>query len=275
METIDAASNPKFAQQMLNDIMETANTVPEDVIEEQPELSLTEADDTVVNLPGGYLTFSGEVITEAEIRELTGRDEEVISRATTVEKTLSEVLARGTVRVGTEKATESTLDSLLSGDRDFLLLKIFKATFGPTVSASPYCSPCEESVDVEVDLDRDVPVRKLSSPSDRRFTVDISRGQVLCDLPSGQTQREMMSATGKNIAELSTILLKNTIVEIRGTTVVNPNQVLDLSIRDRRKIGEEILSRVPGPLLQQTSTPCPQCGTKLEVPLAMANLFRL
>ena len=275
METIDAASNPKLAQQMINNIMETASSVPEDEVEEQPELSLTEADDTVINLPGGYLKFSGEVITEAEVRELTGRDEEVISRATTVEKTLSEVLTRGTVRVGTEKTTEDMLDSLLSGDRDFLLLKIFKATFGPSLSASPYCDSCGKQVDVEVDLDRDVPVRKLSKPSDRRFTVDISKGQVLCDLPSGNTQREMMSAAGKNIAELSTILLKNTLVEIRGVTVISPNQVLDLSIRDRRKIGEEILNRVPGPLLQQTATPCPNCGTKLEVPLAMANLFRL
>ena len=275
METIDAASNPKLAQQMINDIMETAYSAPEDVVEEQPELSLTEADDTVVNLPGGYLTFSGEVITEAEVRELTGRDEEVISRATTVDKTLSEVLARGAVRVGTEKTTEDIIDSLLSGDRDFLLLKIFKATFGPSISASPYCTPCGETVDVEINLDRDVPVRTLSKPSDRRFTVDISKGQVICDLPTGHTQREMMTAAGKNIAELSTILLKNTVVEIRGVKVISPNQVLDLSIRDRRKIGEEILNRVPGPLLQQTATPCPNCGTKLEVPLALANLFRL
>jgi len=274
METIDASSNPKEAQKMINDIMGMVSESAEPLVDDSPVADITEPDDTSVDLPGGYLTFSGEVVTSAEIRELTGRDEEVISRATTVEKTLSEVLTRGTVRIGSEKSSEELLDSLLSGDRDYLLLKIFKATFGPTVTASVYCYSCSENVEVEVNIDKDVPVKKLKSPSDRRFLVEITDGEVLCELPTGHTQREMMTAAGKNIAELSTILLKNTVVEIRGTTVISPSQVLDLSIRDRRKIGEEILQKVPGPELQNVKVPCPDCDTQLEVPLALANLFR-
>jgi hypothetical protein len=37
--------------------------------------------DITVNLPGGYISPSGEVYRTAEVRELTGKDEEAIVKA--------------------------------------------------------------------------------------------------------------------------------------------------------------------------------------------------
>lgn len=274
MNTINAEANPAQAQQMLTDVMSIIN---EPVQETQNEVAVPEISDPlepVVNLPGGYATFSGEVITTAEVRELTGRDEEAISKIASTDKLIQEVLTRGTVSIGSEKATEEILNNLLSGDRDYLLLKIFQATFGSTLEATPYCVGCGDASPVQIDLDKDVPIRTLKSPSDRRFSVKITRGEAKCELPTGHTQRLLVAAIGKNVSELSTILLSNTVTEIRGVDVLAPSQVLDLSIKDRRKLGDEILKRVPGPQFQETQTKCPTCETTLEVPLSIANLFR-
>lgn len=275
METINAAANPAQAQQMINKVMNmvndddpTDNPTTEDVPEVAPPL------DTVVSLPGGYLDFAGEVSYEAEVRELTGRDEEALSRLSETDKLLQEVLTRGTVRVGDQPVSKEILNNMLSGDRDYMLLHIFIATFGPTLEVGTYCASCDKRVEVELDLNRDVPIRKLDSPFDRVFTMETRRGEVRVELPTGHTQNLMIAAAEKNLAELSTLLLSNTVTQIKGTPVISPSQVLDLSIRDRRKLSEEIIKRNPGPLMQQTNTQCPNCETTLEVPLSLAGLFR-
>jgi len=273
MKTINAESNPAQAQQMLSDVMSIVNETSQE-IQEEVELEIKDSLDPIVTLPGGYVKFSGEVVTSVEVRELNGRDEEALAKTTSTEKLVNEVLIRGTVSIGSEKATEEILNNLLSGDRDYLMLKIFQATFGPTLEVSPYCSTCAEAVTAEINLETGVPVRKLDSPHDRKFSVAISRGEAKCELPTGHTQRLLIGAAGKSVSELSTILLSNTVTQVRGVDVIAPSQVLELSIRDRRKLGDEILSRVPGPQFQDTTCTCPGCGGTLEVPLSIANLFR-
>jgi len=276
MTVIDAGSNPAQAQDMINSVMNMVNSGTPDVnAQESAPVDVVDPPETVVTLPGGYLTFSGEVITEAEVRELTGRDEEALARTTSQETLVQTVLTRGTLRVGSEKASEEILNNLLSGDRDYLLLKIFVATFGETLTVSPFCKTCNDRPEVEINLNKDVPVKTLASPKDRYFRVPIARGEVKAELPTGHTQRLLMAEVERSFAELSTVLLANTVTEVRGTAVIDPAQVLDLSIRDRRKISEQILSRSPGPLMQDTTCKCPRCDSTLEVPLSLANLFRL
>ena len=93
-------------------------------------------------------------------------------------------------------------------------------------------------------------------------------------LPNGRAQNNLLSAPDKNVAELSTMLLADTISKIGDMPLLGPAQVLDLPVRDRRKISEEIIRRNPGPQLQDGGVACPDCGTKLEVPLSMAALFQ-
>lgn len=274
MSQINAAANPAQAQQMIDDVMAMVNSTPEASVDSAaPEV--VSPLDTVVHLPGGFITFAGEVITEAEVRELTGRDEEMLARTDSQEKLFQEVLTRGTVRVGNDTPSEEVLNNMLAGDRDYLLLSIFIATFGAELEIAPYCTSCQDRVEAVIDLRTAVPVRRLDSAYDRSFTVELSKGAAQVSLPTGYTQREMMAAIDRNFAELSTILLANTVTEIRGITVIDPSQVLDLSIRDRRKISEKIIEKAPGPQLQDTTCACPKCDSTLEVPLSLAGLFRL
>jgi hypothetical protein len=271
MNQIDAAENPALAEQMINTIMADVETsAPQS---ETVSVTLEEPEDLVFELPGGYLNFQGDVLQEAEVRELTGRDEEALSRLKASEKILQEILQRGVVRVGNAKPDEEVLDGLLSGDRDYLLLRIFVATFGRTLTARPFCPRCQQIHEEDIDLLRDVEVRKLSSPYDRRFTVEISKGEVVVDLPTGVVQRKMISAIDRSVAELSSVLLENTVAQINGVPILSPGQVLDLPIRDRRTISEAIIERNPGPQMQDIEVTC-ECGMELEVPLSLAALFQ-
>ncbi len=129
-KTISAAAKPAVANKMLSDVVEENP--------QQKEIKITSPSNNIVTLPGGYITATGEVIDEAEVRELTGADEEAIAKAPNVGRALLTILQRGTVRIGEERADDKVLDSILSADRDVLLLAIFKATFGNTTIIPVY-----------------------------------------------------------------------------------------------------------------------------------------
>jgi len=265
--TISAAANPALANKAVQEAMVEK---PQEV-----EIRITTPSDTVVNLPGGYITSAGEVTTEAEVRELNGRDEEEISKASTLGKALLTILKRGTVRIGNEPVTEQMLDKLLSGDRDMLLLGIFRATFGNVAHLGGYCGSCADTKDVDVEIDKDIKVKVLvDSLNDRRFTVKGKALEYTVELPTGVTQRELMLSADKTVAELNTLLLEQTVTKIGEAPVVSKMQVQNLGLTDRRKIVDEINKRVCGPQFEDLTLACPDCEGEVRVPISLGTLFR-
>lgn len=267
---MNATDNPELA----NDIIAQVLAEPQDVVEEESsEVEVLVPPDLLVSLPGGYISPAGETASQAEIRELVGRDEEAISKVKTVGAAMTTILKRGIVRVGEFPADDVVLDNMLAGDRDFVLLRIFGATFGTTLTTQQMCV-CGSEVSVTIDVMEDVEVRRLEDPADRRFVVELQRGTAVVELPTGHTQKALFAADDKTFSELSTLLLANTVTEINGMPVLGPQQVLDLSVRDRRKIADEIAKRNPGPRLADVKKNCPNCGETMEVPVSLASLFQ-
>jgi hypothetical protein len=265
--TITSAANPALANQLVQEAMQ----------EELPsyEPKITAPSENVIELPGGHVTAAGEVITTAEVRELTGRDEEAISKAPSIGKAMLTVLQRGTVKIGDIPADEKLLDELLVGDRDALLLGIIKATFGSTTEITSYCGGCGEAKTVAVDLDADIKSRVLTNPLEERvFTVKGKKGDIVVKLPNGRVQKELINNADKTSAELNTIVLEKTVVSINGADVISKNQVQNLSIADRRKITDEINLRAPGPQFEDLKVACPDCEGEVTVPISLGTLFR-
>lgn len=266
-KTISAAANPAMANNLIKEVMTDKP--------KQVEVKITSPSDTSVTLPGGYITDAGEVITDAEVRELNGRDEEAISRSSNVGKAFLTILQRGVVRVGDQKVNEEILNELLSGDRDMLLLAIFKATFGNTPEVLAYCSICKETKTVNVDIDEDIPVRKLEDPiRDRVFTVYGKSSEFLVQLPTGITQRELILSSDKTAAELNTILLEKTVVQIDGAPVLSKFQAQNIGLVDRKTIIDEINKRIPGPQFDPLKVICPDCESEVMVPINLGTFFR-
>ena len=268
METANAAVTNDMIAQVMSMVEEEPVAVAEKPVIVMPPV-------LTFDLPGGYTSPAGEIAWTAEVRELNGRDEEQIAKTTTLIKALNVVLSRGLTKVGDFPVDDMLLNNMLAGDRDYVLMRIYAATFGEDVTTTRFCPDCQRNTEVSLNLLKDVKVRELDDPSDRRFTVQCSVGPVVVDLPTGHTQKLLMASIDKSVAELSTILLENTVTSINGNQTLGRSSVLELSIRDRRLINEVIAERSPGPQMQDASAACSQCGAVVEVPLSVAALFQL
>ena len=268
--TINASANPGLANELINKALTDVEE-----IEKQTEVPVILPSDTLVDLPAGYITPDGEVAKTAEVRELTGKDEEAISRATTLGRMFNVILTRGVVSVGGTPATEKILDEMFAGDRDALLLGIYRATFGNPSEMKAYCGGCEEFKDVLLDLNTDIKTKLLIDPIDERaFTVEGINHDYTVILPTGIVQKELNNSLEKTVPELTSILLENTVTAIDGNPVYNKTQTQNIGIKDRRTISEAIAERAPGPKFEDITVTCPDCESEVVVPINLGTLFQ-
>lgn len=245
---------------------------------EEPEAVITTRapSESEVSLPGGFINNAGELIKTAEVRELNGSDEEAIAKAGSTGKALGVLLQRGLIKIGTKEATSADLDTLLSGDRDAILIGIRKVTFGETMEVPVACQHCVHEDTAEVNLTTDVPVVSLKDPvEDRVWTIQTKKGEVTVALPNGVVQKKLMENFDKTSAEVNTLLLSGCIVSVNGSPSVGASTALSLSMLDRSKIVQEILSKTPGPRLGEVKKACKACGESMNIPLSLVDLFRL
>jgi hypothetical protein len=263
------ADNPNLLNQLAEQAMSEGKQ------QEQVISEITYPLDSTVLLPGGYITAAGEVIKTAEVRELTGKDEEFIGKSNTLAKAFNGLLERAVVSIGEMPVTSEIIDQLLVGDRDALLLGIYKVTFGSEAELEGFCSGCSEYKPVQIDIDEDIEVKTLYNPvDDRQFTVKGKKHKYLVSLPDGTTQKHLVNNSDKTVAELTTLLLEQTVLEIDDNPVLSKLQAQNINLADRRKIGEELAKRAPGPKFNNIEVDCPDCEGKVVVPISIGALFR-
>lgn len=252
------------------------NEYAKKAMEEPAAEILTRApSDSEVTLRGGYLTPEGPVTT-AEVRELNGEDEEIVSKTGSTAKALNALLERGVVKIGTEEVTRDHLDQLLSGDRDAILIGIRCVTFGRSLGVTVTCGNCNHQQQASIDLIDDVPYRALKDPiKDRSWDTQTKIGTVRVALPNGIVQKKLMDNIDKTSAEVNTILLSGCIVSINDAPSIGARTALMLGMADRSKIIDEILERNPGPRLGEVKKTCQACGEDIPLPLSLTDLFRL
>jgi len=245
-------------------------------IEDKVKITTEAPISNVVELPGGFVLSNGTLATTAEVRELNGLDEEELAKATTANRMLHTAFSKGLVSIGGSEAYKENLNTLLSGDKEAILLGIRNVTFGSKIPYTYTCSSCLEEQDTEIDLLKDVEITKLNDPvSDRIFTVKLKNGEAVVTLPNGVTNKKLMDAEDKSTAELVTIILSGCLVSINGTPSLGVQTALNLGILDRETIISEIYRRTPGPRLGEVTKACKACGNETPLPLSLASLFRI
>jgi hypothetical protein len=257
-------------QDELNRIAQAAMAEP------QSEVDTVVPSNPLVNLPGGFIDSNGDLATTAEVRELTGEDEEIISKSATASKSITTMLVRGTVSIGDSEISPEDFDKLLSGDRDSILIGIRGITFGEDLEYSAICPSCNLQQILPINLKEDIKYVTLEDPiRDRTWNITLKNGDVAnVSLPTGKTQRRITEAPESvTSAELTTMLLSACINAINGSPA-KPSTALKLSISDREKLVNEISSRNPGPRLSEVSKACQACGESVPTPLSIGALFR-
>lgn len=268
-EIIDARVDPEAANKAVAEALKPTNDVP--LIDPPPDCSVV--------LPGGYIhPADGRLYVEADVRELTGVDEEMLAKPE-VTKSLGRftqlLLQRGVTRIGPfENPNNTILGSLLVGDRDMLLIAIRCATYGNDLEMEVNCPACDEHLDLKYDLKKDIPIKTMEDPLERSFIYETKHGQkITANLAVGTDQEAILNAGNKTIPELNTLLLSRCIVDDAGVPL-GVDGVRALGIQDRRELLKQITERQPGPKYQSLDITCPVCAKEFPLSLTLYDLFR-
>jgi len=257
--------------QDISRLAEAFQSVSEDV-----EITTEAPSSTLVNLPGGHIFKDGSLAKFAQIRELNGADEEAIAKAGSANRALNTILSRGLVSIGDEKVTSADLNTLLTGDRDAILLGIRIATFGNSVEFTTVCEHCSKGQTLEVDLFEDVPTVELDDPIDGRvITVQTKSGEILTALPNGLTNKRLIELENGSVAEIITELLVGCLISINGMPSLGKSTALNLGILERESIANALYESSPGPRLMEVTKACQACDSEISLALSLADLFRL
>ncbi|MFD6934640.1 hypothetical protein ACFWAP_00595 [Streptomyces goshikiensis] len=232
--------------------------------------------DCLVTLAAG-LVRDDVIHIKAEVRELTGADEEALARVRSSPlRMLETLLELGTVSIGSLPATRDVLPELLLGDRDVLVLAIRRATFGDEMQFEEInCQHCGENFSATISLGQ----IKSHSAGDRRLTIPLRKGGcAVVRYPTGADQAAMLADAKATNAEHNSTLLARCVVEIRdGKGEVTPggaDVAQSLGLADRRTILTQLATNQPGPRLLELTIRHEECGGEVPLPLSVADLFR-
>lgn len=234
--------------------------------------------------PGDLVTLStGKYAT---VKELTGSDEEALSKAMASNNTfhfMDTLLGRGVVTIDGMPATAETLGNLLLGDRDELLIQIRVATYGDEFTLEGWtCPHCNSQSDLTFSLAHSIE-RVPLMPSDfgePAFEIELRRGaKALVRYPTGIDQKACAN-TNWTATERNSEMLRRCVKMITrsdGSSIhvqAFPGAIAEMNIPDRRKIIESINENQPGPRYNVISFIHDECQKEVSLALSMLDLFR-
>lgn len=266
IEIVSAMDHPDLANSMSAAALSSVNEQPQ--MEDEPLGQ--------VELPGGWIAPDGSLQTKAIVTELTGRAEEKLARIDPMSNMplfLQTMVQSALESIGGHEPTPEMLRDLLIGDREMLILGIRSATYGNEVQMHIVCPQCGAEEDIGVELDKDIPVKKMETPSVREYDVELRRGSVAKVVPATAGLQDEIWDIKKSAAEMKTATLGWCVKSIDGAAV-NHQTVLDLGMGDRKIILDFLADLQPGPDYEGVRLPCEACGQEFALVLDLADLFR-
>lgn len=272
---INDAATLALAQQAV----QAANDAPEEPLEGAPSLPVPNRDALHVKLAvGSYNPLTGKEYREAEVRELTGEDEEYFSRGKSFHDRKMRLIERGTLTIGGEPADEAIFAAISAGDHEVLLLAIRRATYGDTLEFDLTCPRCGEEQESLVDLSKDVPIRAYDRGQSE---ITLPSGKhVVFHWPTGEDDRLLWEFAEENkqasIAELNTQMISRVVESIDGDPSFGVQTARAMNMRDRRELVTHIAENLPGPQYSELQHRCAneQCGHIADLEVSFEDLFR-
>lgn len=242
---------------------------------------IPDAPNCIVNLPRG-LYQGGTWKTEAEVRELTGADEEALARAKESLDFFDLVLAHGVVRVDNINLAgmpvserQAALRELLVGERSQLLLAVLIATYGNEKTLNLTCPHCEMEQEASLFLKEDFKPKVVEDVQASTFHYSSSKGEdIEYRLVTGADQLEALKRKGATTAEQNTLILSRCITKVNGAIVVSQvDFARNLGMKDRTALLNAMVSKQPD-LDLSVQMGCVGCGGDIILALGWGDLFR-
>jgi hypothetical protein len=260
-------------------------------------------------LPGGYLLPDGSCHQMVKLRQLTGREEEMILDADAVDANgnndsnynnngnnivtlLTRILANCIESIGPLKEINSdVVRNLLICDRDYILLKLRQITFGDRIDAQTQCSneSCRKPMHIDFDL-KNINVQRKdignglysirlsprASYRDRRKNNnDTKHSEIQFRLPNIADQEEIaeeLYKEKKNESKALTRLLQRCLIRVGSISEIDEDLIYSLPMLARREIDLKMQEVSPKVDLR-IHVKCPECGMDYTSPFDLQNFF--
>lgn len=239
-------------------------------------------------MPAGYLDNDGVLHKTFTIREMTGRDEEAISKSDLRQngaKLITVLLERCVMSIGTlvkkevgEIKWKEIIKSLYVGDQDYIVLKIRELSMGGEIEVTHVCPNCKASMktildvsELEVEPFKGNRLIQFELPKGYRDKKGNVHTTGTMKLPTGYDREILTPMAKKNIAQASTVMLTRLCKFDDGLSVTE-DVMRDLTIKDREYLQKLLQENTFGVNLEVDVT-CVECGEEFKGNLNSINFI--
>lgn len=242
----------------------------------------------VYEMLAGYVDEEGTVHKEFQVKEITGVEEEAISKTGIKEngsKVVRTLLEKCVTRIGVYENSKiplnkwrSIIQSLTVGDQDFILLKIREETFGKEIETYHKCPSCKAELNAFIDVDE---LKIIPFNGEREFEFELPKGYKdkngkvhkigKLRYPNGHDREILDNIARKNLGTANTMLLTRCITDF-GEVKVHDKIVREMSIRDREYLLNLLKENAFGIDLETTIN-CSNCGEEFTTTLNVVNFL--
>jgi hypothetical protein len=132
-------------------------------------------------------------------------------------------------------------------------------------------------LDITLDLDNDIPIKKLENPETRRHKVQLRNSVATVRLAIGEDQDAIFGKSNLTVPEANTLLLSKCVLEIDGKPLLGGaamQTAKNMGSGDRRTILDFLSENQPGPRYEGVKVNCASCEREVTLNIRLADLFR-
>lgn len=242
----------------------------------------------VFEMPAGYVDDNGTMHKTFTLREMTGRDEEAISKADMKQngaKLISTLLERCVLSIGSLTRKELGIEkwkevirSLFVGDQDYILIKLRELSMGGEIEVTHTCPYCKKSMKTFLDVSelevlpfKGLRVVPFSLPKGYRDKKGVVHRDGTMRLPTGFDREVLTPIAKKNVAQASTLMLTR-LCKFDDEVYVTDDVMRDLVTRDREYLQKLLQDNLFGVNLEVDVT-CAECGEDFKGNLNSVNFI--
>lgn len=237
----------------------------------------------------GYKDSDGVLHKTYTIREMTGRDEEAISKPEVKQnptKAINILLSRCVLSIGTleRSAFQSNdwmkiIQSLYSGDQDVILMQLRKLSISDEIEVQHTCPNCKAKLNTVLSVD-ELTISPFKGSTVIPFT--LSRGyrdkkgelhkEGTMRLANGLDREILTPLAKKNLARANTVLLTR-LCKFNDGAYIDEDVMASLTVKDREYLNELLNENAFGYDLS-VDVECDQCGETFRGSINAVNFLR-
>lgn len=216
--------------------------------------------ENVFSLPSGLMLRQDQILDQACLRPLSGREEDWLARHPAIPSAarVTWLLHACLLSLNNHPVTTDLVRQLVVADRDYLVLQLRRLTLGDQILAVVLCPGCDQKMDVVFQAS-EVPV-EYHAPSAPSYTVELQDRTVRFRLPTGGDQEAVLATKSEDrVSEL----LNRCILD---------NGKRELSAEEQNTVIAAMEQLAPQVDLELDLT-CPECSQHFSAPFDTTAFF--